>query len=221
VRRLAAFIPVILDLVIPTLGYFVLHALGMSDVWALTVAGSAAAVTTVVNTIRSRKIDLIGALVVAELAASVALAAWTDNPRLVLARAALQLAIGGGVLIWSGLAGRPLTYPGAKPMATKGNPVRSRAYSAAWDNSAEFRSIHIRLSVTIGALMVAYAVLRLVIIAAASSVAEAVWAQEVPGIVLLVLVLLLIRLRVPKLSRIVDIEQERLSAPPAPDTVKA
>lgn len=210
-RRITAFVPILLDLVVPTLGYFVLHVLGMSDVWALTVAGSVAALTTIVNTVRTRKIDLIGALVVAELAASVALAAYTDNPKLVLARAALYLAIGGAVLVWSGLAGRPLTYPGARPMATKGNPERSRAYTAVWDSSAEFRRIHVRLSVTIGLLMIAYAALRLIIIFAAHSVAEAVWAQEIPGIVLLVAVLVMIRLHVPKLARIVDAEQERLA----------
>jgi hypothetical protein len=220
VRRFAAFIPVLLDLVVPTLGYFVLHALGVSDVWALTIAGSVAAITTIVNSVRSRRIDLVGALVVAELAASIALAAATDNARWVLARTALYLAIGGAVLIWSGVARRPMTYPSARPMATKGNPVRSRAYTAAWDSSAEFRAIHIRLSVIIGALMVAYAVLRLVIIFAASSVSEAVWAQEIPGIVLLVAVLGLIRLHVPKLSRIVDGVQARL-AEGGPATVVA
>lgn len=157
---------------------------------------------------------------VAELAASVALAVYTDNPRLVLARSALYLAIGGGVLVWSGVAGRPLTYPGARPMATKGDPERSRAYTAAWAD-ASFRSIHVRLSVTIGALMIAYAALRLIIIFAASSVSEAVWAQEVPGIALLVIVLVLIRMNVPKLARIVDGVQERLAAAPETATVES
>jgi hypothetical protein len=105
-----------------------------------------------------------------------------------------------------------MTYPSAKPMATKGDPVRARAYTAAWDNSPEFRSIHIRLSVVIGTLMIGYAILRLVIIFTASSVAEAVWAQELPGLVLLIAVFGLIRLNVPKLSRIVDAEQQRPTA---------
>jgi hypothetical protein len=51
-------------------------------------------------------------------------------------------------------------------------------------------------------------------------VATAVWAQEVPGFLLLAGVLVLIRTNVPKLSRIVDAEQERL-AEPAPATVGA
>jgi glucose uptake protein GlcU len=213
VRRLAAFVPVLLDFVVPAVGYLVLHALGMSDVWALTAAGSATAGLAVVNTARSGKADLFGILVGAELAASIALAVWTHDPRLVLARTALYLVIFGAVLAWSGASGRPMTYPSARPMATKGDPVRGLAYTAAWENSAELRGIHVRLSVTIGVLMIAYAVLRLAIIFTASSVAQAVWAQEIPGIVMLVAVLGLIRLSVPKLRRIVDAEQEKLATP--------
>jgi ABC-type maltose transport system permease subunit len=211
-RRLAAFVPALLDFAVPALGYYALHSLGMSDVWALTVAVSATGVVAVVNSARSRKVDLFGILVSAELAASVALAAATRDPRLVLARTAVYLVIFGAVLAWSGASGRPMTYPSARPMATKGDPARGVAYTAAWENSAELRSIHSRLSVTIGVVMIAYAALRLAIIFTASSVAQAVWAQEIPGIVMLVAVLGLIRLNVPKLRRIVDAEQARLAA---------
>jgi ABC-type maltose transport system permease subunit len=211
-RRLAAFVPALLDFAVPALGYYALHSLGMSDVWALTVAVSVTGVVAVVNSARSRKVDLFGILVSAELAASVALAAATRDPRLVLARTAVYLVIFGAVLAWSGASGRPMTYPSARPMATKGDPVRGVAYTAAWENSAELRSIHSRLSVTTGVVISAYAALRLAIIFTASSVAQAVWAQEIPGIVMLVAVLGLIRLNVPKLRRIVDAEQARLAA---------
>jgi hypothetical protein len=211
-RRIVTLLPVLLDLVVPTLGYFVLHGFGLDDVWALTIAGSAAGILTVVNTVRRRHLDILGALVVAELALSVVLAVVTDDARLVLARAAFYLAVGGVVTLGSALAGRPLTYAAAAPMATKGDPVRARAYAAAWDNSAELRRIHSQISAAIGAGMLVYAALRLIIIYTASSVSEAVWAQEVPGIILIVGSLLLIRLRVPALTRIVDAEQESINA---------
>jgi hypothetical protein len=209
-RRLATLLPIVLDLVVPTAGYFLLHALGLSDVWALTVASSAAAIVAIVNSVRQRHLDLLGVLVCVELALSVALAVITDDPRLVLARAAFYLAVGGIVLVASGFAGRPVTYTAATPMATKGDPLRTRAYAAAWDRSPALRSIHVRLSVVIGLGMIAYAVLRVVIIYTASSVAEAVWAQEVPGLILIVGALVLVRLQVPKLREIVDAEQARL-----------
>jgi hypothetical protein len=216
-RRIRTLLPVLLDLVVPTAGYFLLHAAGVSDVWALTVAGSAAGILTVVNTIRNRHVDLLGGLVFVELALSVVLAAVTSDARLILARAAFYLAIGGGVTLISAFAGRPLTYSAAEPMATKGDPERARAYAAVWDNSAAFRRIHTQISASIGGAMLAYAVLRLVIIYTARSVAEAVWAQEIPGLVLIVASLLLIRLRVPALSRLVDAEQAKITQPDDPD----
>ena len=74
-----ALLPAALDLVVPTVGYFALHAAGMSDVWALTLAGSATAVVAVVHTVQRRQVDALGLLVAAELALSVALAAATDD----------------------------------------------------------------------------------------------------------------------------------------------
>jgi intracellular septation protein A len=210
-NRLLSFLPVILDLVVPTLGYLVLHAAGLGDVWALTIAGSLTGLIAIANSVRRRKVDLLGVLVVAELAASAALAVWTHDARLILARSALYVAIAGVVLLGSALAGRPMTYPAASPMATKGDPVRAKAYAAAWVNSAQLRRIHTWLSAFIGIVLLIFAATRIVIIYT-TSVAEAVWAQEVPGIVMLVLVFLAIRIQVPKLQKIVDAEQHRLPA---------
>lgn len=208
--RVRAAIPVLADLLVPTVGYAILHAAKVPDVWALTIAGSAAGLLTVVNSIRRRKLDLLGALVLAELLVSIGVAIWTDDARLVLARSALYVGIGGGALLLSAIAGRPMTYGAAAPMAHKGDPRRARAYALAWDHSAQLRRTHTQLTATIGAAMLVFAVARVVIIYTASSVSQAVWAQEIPGIVLLVFVILIIRLRVPGLRRIVDAEESQL-----------
>ena len=50
--RLRALLPTLLDLVIPTVGYFLLHWAGLPDIWALTIAGSATGVNALVHTIR-------------------------------------------------------------------------------------------------------------------------------------------------------------------------
>jgi hypothetical protein len=224
--RVTAVLPVLADLLVPTAGYAVLHAAKVPDVWALTAAGSAAGVLTLVNSVRKRKLDLLGALVLAELLASIALAVWTDDARLILARAAVYVGVGGAALLASAIAGRPMTYGAAAPMAHKGNPRRARAYARAWDNSADLRRLHIQLSAGIGIAMLIFAVARIVIIYTASSVSQAVWAEEIPGLVLLAFVLVMIRLRVPALRRIVDAEEARVpqdqvagaqSTPPASD----
>ena len=59
--------------------------------------------------------------------------------------------------------------------------------------------------------MLAYAVIR-VLIVYSFSISTAVVGQEVPGIALIALVVVLIRLRVPRLRRIVDAEQATLAA---------
>ena len=209
--RLRALLPILLDLVIPTAGYFLLHWAGLSDVWALTVAGSATAVNAAVTTVRRGRLDALGLLVVAEIGVSVALAASAGDPRLVLARPAVYLAVAGLVNLISCVAGRPLSYTGAAPMATKGDPERAVAYERAWHHSPELRAIHRQLTAAIGLAMIAYAAVRVLIVYSFST-GTALLAQEVPGLLLIALVVVLIRRRVPRLRRIVDAEQAALAA---------
>src|SRR4029453_1417520 len=178
--RWRALLPTLLDLVIPTAGYFLLHWAGFSDVWALTIAGSVTAVNAAVITIRRGRLDALGLLIVAEIAVSVALAASTGDPRLVLARPAVYLAVAGVVNLVSCVAGRPLSYTAATPMATKGDPERALAYARAWHHSPELRAIHRQLTAGIGLAMIVYAILRVVIVYSFST-GTAVVGQEFPG----------------------------------------
>jgi hypothetical protein len=148
--RLRALLPTLLDLVIPTAGYFLLHWAGLSDVWALTIAGSATGVNALVHTIRRGRLDVLGLLVVAEIGVSVVLVVVTADPRLILARSAVYLAVAGLVNLVSCFAGRPLSYTASTPMATKGDPERAVAYERAWHHSPELRRIHRQLTAGIG-----------------------------------------------------------------------
>jgi hypothetical protein len=207
--RLHAFLPVVLDLVVPTAGYFLLHALGVGDAWALTVAGSLTAVLTLVNSVRRRRLDAIGLLVLAELAVAVAMTVTLHDPRLILLRPAFYLAVGGVVAIVTCFTGRPLTYTGATPLATKGDPVRAAAYDLAWTRSAAMRRTHRQLTAFVGVAMIGYAVVR-VVLTYALPIASALVVEEIPGILLLVVILGAIRWRVPGLRRIVDAIQAEL-----------
>jgi Putative 8-oxoguanine DNA glycosylase OGG-like protein len=113
--RWRALLPTLLDLVIPTAGYFLLHWAGLSDVWALTIAGSATGVNALVHTIRRGRLDVLGLLVVAEIAVSVVLVVVTADPRLILVRPAVYLAVAGLVNLVSWLA----TFPeSTQPLAS-------------------------------------------------------------------------------------------------------
>jgi hypothetical protein len=209
--RLRALLPTLLDLVIPTAGYFLLHWAGLPDVWALTIAGAATGVNALVTTIRRGRLDALGLLVMAEIGVSIALVAVTADPRLILARPAVYLAVAGVVNLISCFAGRPLSYTASTPMATKGDPQRAVAYERAWHHSPQLRAIHRQLTAGIGLAMIVYAILRVVIVYSFST-GTAVLGQELPGLVLLALVVALIRRRVPRLRRIVDAEQAVLAA---------
>jgi intracellular septation protein A len=213
--RLRTLLPTLLDLVIPTAGYFLLHRAGLSDIWALTIAGSATAVNAAVTTIRRGRLDALGLLIVAEIAVSVALTVITQDPRLIMARPAAYLAVAGTVNLISCLVGRPLSYTAATPMATNGDRVRAVAYARAWDHSPELRAIHRQLTAGIGLAMIFYAVLRVLIVYSFPT-GTAVLVQEIPAILLIALVVVLIRRRVPRLRRIVDAEQAALAAEHAP-----
>lgn len=218
--RWRALLPTLLDLVIPTAGYFLLHWAGLPDIWALTIAGAATGVNALVNTIRRGRLDALGLLVVAEVGVSVVLLAVTADPRLILVRPAVYLAVAGVVNLVSCFAGRPLSYTASTPMATKGDPERAVAYELAWHHSPELRRIHRQLTTGIGVALVAYAAIRVLIVYSFPT-GTAVLLQEVPALLLIALVVVLIRLRVPRLRRIVDAEQAALAAEPTTTNANA
>lgn len=78
--KLRAVLPMLLDVTIPVAGYYVLSACGLDDFWALTIAGVATAVNAVVGTLRRRRLDALGMLVVLEIALSIALFFVTGIP---------------------------------------------------------------------------------------------------------------------------------------------
>src|SRR4030095_3347974 len=150
--RLRALLPTLLDLVIHTAGYFLLHWAGLPDIWALTIAGAATGVNALVTTIRRGRLDALGLLVVAEVGVSVVLVAVTADPRLILARPAVYLAVARVVNLGSWFARRPV-----------------------------LRALHRQLTGGIGLAMLAYAVIRVLIVYSFPT-GTALLVQEVPGI---------------------------------------
>jgi hypothetical protein len=215
--RLRAVMPLLLDLVIPAGGYFLLHAAGVSDFWALTVAGSVTALNAVLNTVRRRRLDALGLLVIAELGLTLVLMVATHDPRLVLVRPAFYLALAALWALATCFVGKPVTYVGATPMATKGDPERMRAYERVWDHSPRFQRVHRQLTAIVAVALLCYAILRVAIVYTLT-VPQAVVSQEVLGVVLLGGLIVVIRSRVPQLRRIVDDEQAKSATDVSPAT---
>lgn len=211
--KLRAALPLLLDIVIPVAGYYILHAIGLSDFWALTLAGVATAGYTVVNTVRRGRLDRLGTLVVLEIALSVLLFFVTRDPRIVLLKPSFYTAVAAFYLFFTCVSGQPFTAQTSRPFATDGDPERERAYEAALEHSAGFLREHRRITAVWGVLWLAESAARVVVVLQ-SSIADGVLLGQLPGIVAIVAGIVYTRLRVPALRRHVEEQSALLAGQP-------
>lgn len=171
--------PYVLDIVSPFAAYAVVHAFGATGIWAMTAAGAAAGISTVVNTIRKKGLDSVGALVLLEILASIAIMIFVRDPRLMLIRPSIYTAIAAVYLGASAFVGRPLTFAGSRQIATQGDPVRLAAYESIWEKSVEFRRTHRLVTFAFGLCLAVDSILRVVIVYSAS-LERSAWLSNVP-----------------------------------------
>ena len=182
-RAIIAALPYLLDFIVPLVAFYALTGAGLSSFWALTIGGALTGVVSVVNTIRRGRLDGLGLLVIAEIALGLVLIATTRDPRLVLARSSLYLALAGIWVLASAVIRRPVTISSSKAFAAKSNG-QDGIIAVDWlaANSEPFLRIHRGLSALWGGMFLLYAVVRVVIIYS-TSVSRAVSISEIPGIV--------------------------------------
>ena len=197
-RRPAAAVPLLLDVVVPTASYYLLHAVGVEDFWALTLAGAATAAWAVVATIRRGRLDGLGLLVVLELVLSAALLVVVRDPRIVLLKPSFYTAAAGLYMLWTCLLGRPLSVETSRPFLVEGDPDRAAAADAAWADDPAFRREHVVQSAVWGVTWLVESVVRGVIVLS-TDVATGVWASQIPGAVALVACIVTARMRAPRL----------------------
>ena len=205
-----AVLPYLLDFIVPLVAFYALTAAGVSSFWSLTIGGALTGVTSVVNTVRRRRLDGLGLLVIAEIALSLVLIATTRDPRLVLARSSLYLALAGIWVLASAVIRRPVTISTSKGFAAKDNGADG-ILAVDWltANSEPFMLIHRRLSALWGVMFLGYAVVRVVIIYH-TTVARAVSVTEIPGIIAIGICLIASRQAGKRLAALV---KERLREP--------
>jgi hypothetical protein len=212
--RLRLLLPTLLDIIVPVIVYFVLRKLGVDQFWSLTIAGVGTGIYALFNTIRRRKLDFIGILVLLEVALSAALIFTTDDPRVVAIKPAFYTALAGVYFLFTCVVGKPVVYVAAEPIASGGDPVRSEAYKLAWDESSAFRARERLITAAFGLALVIESVLRVWIVYhwSPAKLDESFVISQLPGLALLVIVLGFVRLQVPAISKIVDEIQARLAA---------
>ena len=182
------FLPYFFDIVAPILGYLVVHWFGARAIWALTAGGLIAGASTAVNSIRRKGLDRVGVLVILEIVASIGLLFLTRDPRLLLIRPSFYTGIAAVYLVFTSVVGRPLSFDGAKPMATHGDPQRLAAYELAWRSSPEFRRAHKVVTFGFGLALAADSVLRVVIVYR-YPVERSAWLSNVPHVVAIILII--------------------------------
>jgi hypothetical protein len=143
--------------------YYLLRAFGVGVFWALTAPAVAVAAVTAFVTLRRRRIDMIGLLVLCELAATIILSLVTRNARVAAVREPVYFLI-AGVFCLATLARRtPFSHVSTAAIATFGDPKRERAFQVAWDVPA-YRVWQRLITAVFGVLMIGSGVVRIVIL---------------------------------------------------------
>lgn len=158
------FLGYVVDVVAPMALFFVLNRLGVPPIWSLLLGSAIVLVSMTVNTVRQRRMDRVGILVLVEIVVSIVLLFVWRDPRFLLAKPSLYTAIAGVYLIATSFRGRPLTYDGAFQIGTKGDPVRGAAFARCWERSSQFRRTLRIASFGWGLACLVDAVLRVVVV---------------------------------------------------------
>jgi hypothetical protein len=94
--------------VAPTVAYFALHLLGVGDVPALCITAVFPLTATIATTVRTRRLDPIGALSTATIVIGIVAALLISDPRMLLEANVLPGLLVGVSLMVSAALGRPL-----------------------------------------------------------------------------------------------------------------
>lgn len=198
---------------------FGLYAMGVPAPYAMVTGSAPVVVGVVVALVRGRRLDGFGLLVIVEVAAGVALGMTSGDPRWLLARPAVYVAVAGLYALVTCFTPRPLMMVISKPMAVAGDPLREEAFGrlagGVAEGAARFRRIELAMTAGVGVLLIAEAVLRVVVVYSypVHEVLRAGLMSQVPAIALLVVAMAALRvLAIPRVRAIVDAEQERLRA---------
>jgi len=137
----------LIDLAAPVGGYYLLRAFDVPPVWALLLSGLPPALRALHGLLVHRRVDGIGLLVVAFLAAGLATTLLTGDARLMLVRGAWFSVLAGVWLLASLAVGKyPSTYQAARTLL----PGRGSRLDAAWAQRASFRRVWRTLTVAWG-----------------------------------------------------------------------
>jgi len=167
-----------MDVAVPLGSYYLLRQAGCDVVVALALSSVVPGVHSVIDLVRSRKVNALATLIVTVNVVSIALSFWSGNARIMLAKdGAISSTIGIAILI-SVLAGRPLMTAGMRPFLVKGDAAKAAAFDRLKTTSPRFGRLERLFSAIWGIAFLADCVLR-VILAFTLPVGTMVWLATV------------------------------------------
>lgn len=164
-------VTVLLDLALPVALFYALRAAGVGQVVALLISGAPPAARIAYTFLRRRRINVIGAIVIAAVALGIVASLLGGDARALLVRNAV-LGLPFALWMFATLrARRPMTYE----IAIELLPSRADAFERAWSAEASFRRVWRRLTVLWGCGL-------LVQTAASTTMAATLPVDDVPGL---------------------------------------
>ena len=182
------FIGYAIDIFGPLAAYWLTRRLGIPVFWGLLLGGAIAVASTAVNSIRRRRLDAIGTLVLLEFAASIALLFYLNDPRLLLIRPSIYTGIAAIYLMANAFSSQPVSFQGSRAIATGGDPLRTAAFEKAWRDLPQFRRAHKMLTFGWGLASMVDSILRVVIVYS-FPVDRAAWLSNLPHTAAIVIML--------------------------------
>jgi intracellular septation protein A len=153
---------VILDIALPFAAYTLLRSAGVTQVTALLISGVFPAVGVAIGAIRHRRLDLVGALVLAGIVVGTALGLISHSARLVLIEGSVPTLVFGAGCLGSLFTRRPLMYGFALEFIGP-ETAKGREMTELWQYEP-FRRIWLLITAVWGAGFLAEAALRVVIV---------------------------------------------------------
>jgi intracellular septation protein A len=128
----------LLDVGLPLLAYYGLHAVGVSDYRALLAGSVVAGLRVAFVALRSRRLDGFAAFLMVLFAVGLALAFVTGDARFMLAKDSIGTAVTGLIFLGTCVVGRPMMFHAAQRFSATTSEKRAW-WNTKWQTSAGFR----------------------------------------------------------------------------------
>lgn len=131
----------IVDAGLPAIAYQILTRQGISEVMALTAGAIFPTANIAVGFMKTRRIDLIGALVLLFIAVGTVTSLISGNVIFVLVKESMLTAVFGVICLWSLLWSRPLMFYFGRQFAAGDDPARIESWNGRWEREGFRRTL--------------------------------------------------------------------------------